>query len=170
MIYIYHDYGGTHTTSIAAAFHLHLLKPSSLPLTSEEVLAVPFFNKLTKKDAGRLLFHGRDSDGHKVYTIGKKSSKLIVPALYDMTLMLFDHFQVDDQIILSNTSPTVPFVMSIGGGLSRGLGIDTLGVPLLIKGTKKCSPLIYDLVVHTKKQALQTTEKVLLLENQHFKI
>ncbi|MGG1687226.1 MULTISPECIES: DUF3189 family protein [Bacillales] len=170
MIYIYHDYGGTHTTSIAAAFHLHLLKPSSLPLTSEEVLAVPFFNKLTKKDAGRLLFHGRDSDGHKVYTIGKKSSKLIVPALYDMTLMLFDHFQVDDQIILSNTSPTVPFVMSIGGGLSRGLGIDTLGVPLLIKGAKKCSPLIYDLVEHTKKQAHQTTEKVLLLENQHFKI
>ncbi|MDO6654764.1 DUF3189 family protein [Anaerobacillus sp. 1_MG-2023] len=51
-----------HTTSIASAFHLRLLKPSSLPLTSEEVLAVPFFNKLTKKDVGRLLLHGRDSD------------------------------------------------------------------------------------------------------------
>ncbi|MCA0173840.1 DUF3189 family protein [Bacillus sp. RAR_GA_16] len=170
MIYIYHDYGGTHTTSLAAAFHLQLLKPSSLPLTSEEVLAVPYFNKLTKKDAGHLLFHGQDADGHKVFTIGKKSSKLIVPALYDMTMMLFEHFQVEDQIILSNTSPTVPFVMSIGGGLSRGLGIDALGVPLLIKGAKKCSPLIYDLVEHTKKQAHQTTDKVLLLDNKLFKI
>ncbi|WP_347551623.1 DUF3189 family protein [Pseudalkalibacillus hwajinpoensis] len=170
MIYIYNDYGGTHTTSLAAAFHLQILKPSTLPLSKEEILAVPFFNKLTKQDAGRLIYHGKDSEGHSVYTIGKKSSKLIVPALRDMSMLLFEHFHVQDRLVFSNTSPTVPFVMSIGGGLSRGLGIDSLGVPLLVKGAKKCSPLIYDLVEHTKRKSHQTEEKVLILENQHFKI
>ncbi|MGO4275701.1 DUF3189 family protein, partial [Paenibacillus sp. TAF58] len=35
MIYIYNDFGGTHTTSLAAAFHLKKLDGSREPTTNE---------------------------------------------------------------------------------------------------------------------------------------
>lgn len=36
MIFIYNDYGGTHTTSMAAAYHLKKL-PTSRTLTKDEI-------------------------------------------------------------------------------------------------------------------------------------
>ena len=38
MIYIYNDYGGTHTTSLAAAYHLKEIEQSERKLTKEEIL------------------------------------------------------------------------------------------------------------------------------------
>lgn len=171
MIFIYNDYGGTHTTSLAAALHLQILKPSSRPFTKEEILAVPFFNKLTKEDFGKLIFHGRDNDGHFVYTLGRKSSKLVVPSLKEFGMVLFEHYQLDERVILSNTSPTVPLSMTFGGFFSRGLKIDSIGVPLLVKGAKQCIDTIYQLVENTKQTSLSPMqEKIIVLENQQFKI
>ncbi|WP_226583509.1 DUF3189 family protein [Halobacillus litoralis] len=170
MIYIYNDYAGTHTTSIAAAYHLGYIKYGQ-QLSNEEVLEIPYFNDLTKNDAGKLIFHGQDNRGDYVYTIGRKNSKYVVPSLKELCLVLFQLFEIHERVIFSNTSPTVPFVMSIGGGLSRGLGIDALGVPLLIRGAHKCHPLIGELVRNTKKVAQDPYgENVVILENNEFKI
>ncbi|WP_079478587.1 DUF3189 family protein [Halobacillus salinus] len=170
MIYIYNDFAGTHTTSIAAAYHLNKLPPN-LPLSKEDILQIPYFNELTTKDAGKLIFHGTDEDDNPVYTIGRRSSKIVVPALKEMCLLLFELCDFEEKIIFSNTSPTVPFMMSIGGLLSRGLGIDSLGVPLLVKGTQKCHSLIQELVEETKRiGAEEQSEKVVVLENKDFHI
>lgn len=169
MIFIYNDYGGTHTTSLAAALHLQILEPTSTPITKDEILSVPFFNKLTKNDFGKLIFHGKDKDGNLVYTIGRKSQKLVVPSLKSFGLLLFDHFKVEERIIFSNTSPTVPKSMSLGGFFSRGLNIDSIGVPLLVMGAKKCIPNISDLVEHTKQMAITSTdEKIVVLDNLEY--
>ncbi|MDQ0270806.1 DUF3189 family protein [Cytobacillus purgationiresistens] len=169
MIFIYNDYGGTHTTALAAAIHLQILNPSSTPLTKEEILGVPFFNKLTKQDFGKLIFHGKDSEGHSVYTIGRKSQKLVIPSLKEFGTLLFDHFNIDERIIFSNTSPTVPLFLSIGGFFSRGLKIDSIGVPFLIKGAQQCIFTINELVENTKKIAdTSTEEKIIVLENKNY--
>ena len=63
MIFIYNDYGGTHTTSLAAAYHLKKI-PTDKVLTKEEIMSVDYFNKLTKHDLGKLIFHGLDEDGN----------------------------------------------------------------------------------------------------------
>ncbi|KOP81856.1 DUF3189 family protein [Cytobacillus solani] len=169
MIFIYNDYGGTHTTSLAAALHLKIISPSSFPLTKEEILAVPYFNKLTKKDFGKLIFHGKDQDGHLVYTIGRKSQKLVVPSLESLGLMFFEHFNIEERLVFSNTSPTVPTIMSFGGFFSRGLGMDAIGVPLLVQGAKKCLNNIYELVETTKQAALISTEdQIVVLDNKQF--
>ncbi|WP_042347418.1 DUF3189 family protein [Bacillus massiliigorillae] len=170
MIYIYNDYGGTHTTSLAAAHHLEILKEPTYKLSTEEVLEVPYFNKLTKSDFGRLIYHGKDSNGDLVYTVGRKRSKLVVPALKDFGSILLNHFNSDEHIIFSNTSPTVPLVMSLGGFFSRGLGIDSIGVPLLVKGAQKCNMNIYKLVEHTKEVAVTRKKRIIVLDNQEFKI
>ncbi|MCG7336431.1 DUF3189 family protein [Sporosarcina sp. ACRSM] len=169
MIYIYNDYGGTHTTSLAAAYHLKELDQSERKLTKEEILSVNYFNKLTKKDSGKIIFHGIDENGDSVYTIGRKSSKLVVPAMKNLILLIQSKHQFQEQIIFSNTSPTVPIAMSIGGFLSRGLKIDILGVPLLVIGAKQCCDNIFRLVENTKRIAQSSKEQVTILDNQEFK-
>ncbi|WP_427127872.1 DUF3189 family protein (plasmid) [Priestia megaterium] len=168
MIFIYNDYGGTHTTSIAAAYHLKKI-PTSRILTKNEILNIDYFNKLTHSDMGKMIFHGVDTEGHSVYTIGRKSSKLVVPALKNLTLLLQDKYQIHEKIVFSNTSPTVPFAMTVGGFLSRGLKIDSIGVPLLIVGAKQCCHNILQLVEHTKHIGNSTNSKVIVLENKCFK-
>ncbi|MET3195708.1 DUF3189 family protein [Bacillus sp. OAE603] len=170
MIYIYNDYGGTHTTSMAAAYHLKQLPQSERKLTSEEIINIEYFNKLTKKDFGKLIFHGKDEDGNSVYTIGRKRNKLLVPALKELTLLLQNNFHFNEKIVFSNTSPTVPIVMSFGGFFSRGLKIDFIGVPLLIIGAKQCCDNIYRLVEHTKHIGHTSfNENVIILDNEMFK-
>ncbi|MGM0922388.1 MAG: DUF3189 family protein [Bacillota bacterium] len=170
MIYIYNDYGGTHTTALAAAYHLKQLPQSERTLTSEEILNVKYFNKLTKKDFGKLIFHGNDEDGNSVYTIGRKRDKLVVPALKELTLLLQNKFHINEKIVFSNTSPTVPIVMSFGGFFSRGLKIDFIGIPLLVKGAKQCCDNVFRLVENTKHVGKTPfNENVIILENEMFK-
>ncbi|MCL6573121.1 MAG: DUF3189 family protein [Bacillus sp. (in: Bacteria)] len=170
MIYIYNDYGGTHTTSLAAAYHLKQLPQSERKLTKDEILNVEFFNKLTKEDFGKLIPHGVDQDGNSVYTVGRKRNKYVVPALKDLSLLLQEKFHFDEKIVFSNTSPTVPLAMSIGGFLSRGLKIDSIGLPLLIIGAKQCCDNIYRLVENTKEVGRTTyAENVIILENKMYK-
>ena len=136
MIFIYNDYGGTHNL-LAAAYHLKKL-PTNRRLTKEEILNVDYFNKLTRADFGKLIFHGIDEDKNSVYTIGRKSNKLVVPALKNLSMVLQEKYQGQEKIIFSNTSPTVPFALTMGGLFSRGLKIDFIGVPFLIVGAKQC--------------------------------
>ncbi|MFI8496693.1 DUF3189 family protein [Peribacillus butanolivorans] len=170
MMYIYNDYGGTHTTSLAAAYHLKQLPQSERKLTSEEILNVKYFNQLTKEDFGKLIFRGTDEEGNSVYTIGHKRNKLVVPALKELTLLLEEKFHFNEKIVFSNTSPTVPIAMSIGGFLSRGLKIDFIGVPLLVIGAKQCCDNIFRLVENTKQIGKAANgEKVIILENEIYK-
>ncbi|MGF3104953.1 DUF3189 family protein [Rossellomorea sp. DUT-2] len=168
MIYIYNDFGGTHTTSLAAAYHLHILKPSHSPLTKNDILNIPYFNQLTKKEAGQILFRGMDEENNPVYTIGRRSSKYVVPALTDLSNILLSRYGEREKIIISNTSPTVPPLMTAGGFLSRELGIDSIGVPLLVKGAQQCHDLIYYLVTETKQVAKASHEQVVVLENEKY--
>jgi hypothetical protein len=170
VIYIYNDYGGTHTTSLAAAYHLKQLPQSEVKLTKDEILNVKYFNKLSKQDFGKLIFHGIDDEGHSVYTIGRKRNKYVVPAMKEIILLLQEKFQADEKIVFSNTSPTVPLLMSLGGFFSRGLKIDFIGVPLLVKGAKQCCDNIFRLVENTKRVGSTTfNENVIILENEMYK-
>lgn len=167
LIYIYNDYGGTHTTSLAAAYHLNKL-PINQKLTKEEILRVSYFNKLTKHDLGKLIFHGNDEDGNAVYTIGRRNNKYVVPAIQEFAALLLERNQLDEKIVISNTSPTVPLIMSVGGFLARGLNINFLGEPLLVAGAKQCCEKINRLVEETKKMSHTMTAKVIVLENKKF--
>ncbi|KAA9018027.1 DUF3189 family protein [Niallia endozanthoxylica] len=171
MIFIYHDFAGTHSTSLAAACHLKLLTPTKRKLTREEILAVPYFNKLTKKDVGKLIFHGKDEEGNEVYTVARRRFKQAAPLLLDFYLLLENKYEFKDKLVLSNTSPTVPLAMTFGGMFSRGLKIDVIGVPLLVKGAQQSSEVVFKLVEHTKQAARKETEKnVIILDNKNFKV
>lgn len=168
MIYIYNDFGGTHTTALAAAYHLKKLSADH-QLTKEEILAVPYFNQLNASDMGKIIFHGIDEEGNSVYTVGRGTSKHMQAAFKNLSLLLQEKYDGHEKIIFSNTSPTVPFAMTIGGLFSRWLKIDFIGVPLLVSGAKQCCQDILRVVAHTKDTGKTTREKVTVLKNKSFK-
>ncbi|PZE21582.1 DUF3189 family protein [Paenibacillus xerothermodurans] len=168
MLFIYNDFAGTHTTVLAAAYHLQKLDPTREP-TREEILACHNFNKLAFSDRGKLYFHGIDEDGNKVYTMGRGISTILVPGIYNLIDMLIEEKAINEKIILSDTSPTVPFRMRCGGLLSLWMKIDVLGVPLLVAGARQAYQVIAQLVRHTKNTANTTTSQLVMLENKQFK-
>lgn len=150
MIFIYHDYGGTHTTSIAASIHIGLLPKDRVP-TKNEILNTPYFDKLSYKDMGSLILRGTDRWGNKVFTVGKGTSKALLPAMQNLTSILKNEWGGKDEVVFINTSPTVPFVMTMGGFTSRALKIKFIGRPLLVAGTKQTYFKIVNLVKSSLK-------------------
>lgn len=167
MIYIYNCYGGTHSSSIASAIHLKKLPLDRTP-TRKEILEVDYFNKLTYADMGKIIYRGIDEDGNKVFSIGRGTSKVLIPGLENLVKILYDECGLNEKIIFSNMSPAVPIAMTFGGFFSRGLGIHFIGVPLLVIGAKQAYSKIVSMVNHTKKSAMETNNPVLVLKNEGF--
>lgn len=168
LIFIYNDFGGTHSTSLAAAYHLKKLS-SNQKLSAKDILDVPYFNKLSTSDKGRFIFHGKDENGNRVFTIGRHSSDIAVTSMVNLSRLFNEEFNLNEKIIFSDTSPTVPFPMTIGGFLSRVLKVDFLGVPLLIWGAKIAYKDIVELVNNTILISGTSSETVVQLDNKQFK-
>lgn len=150
MIYIYNCYGGTHSSSLASAIHLGKLPPDRVP-SGREILETDYFNKLCYKDMGSIIFRGTDAEGNKVYTVGRGTSRVLIPCMKNLVMLLVKESKLDERIVFSNMSPTVPPSMTLGGFFSRGLGMDFIGVPLLVEGAKQAYFRIAELVNLTRK-------------------
>jgi len=123
MIFIYNCYGGTHSSSLASAVHLKKLPRNRIP-SAEEILNVDYFNRLTSKDMGKFIYRGTDDEGNKVYSMGRGTSKVLIPCLKNLIELLNSECGLKERIILSNMSPAVPPVMTVGGFLSRKMHLD----------------------------------------------
>ena len=148
MIIIYNCYGGTHSSILASAIHLKKLPKDRTP-TKKEILDTDYFNKLTYKDMGRLIFHGLDAHGNKIFTIGRGTSKALVPAMRNLAIALCRDKNIGESFLFVNCSPTVHPLMTIGGFFSRGLHLDFIGVPFLTAGVRLTYYNITDLVERT---------------------
>jgi len=114
MVIIYNCYGGTHSSILASAVHLKKLPSDRVP-SKQEILSLEYFNKLTYKDMGRLIFHGTDEEGNRVYTIGRGTSKALIPAMRNLAIELYRQSAIKEGFAFINCSPTVPLTMTIGG-------------------------------------------------------
>jgi uncharacterized protein DUF3189 len=144
---IYHDVGGTHSTVAAAAIHLHMLPMNRTPSASE-ILDLSLFDKLEKKDQGRLIFHGKDEYNHSIYTISRQYyGPLVTNAIKTVCPMIN---QNEKEILCINTSPAVNTLMRIGGGSSRRFGLVAFGRPIVTYGTIQAYPKIAEIVKKVK--------------------
>lgn len=135
MIFLYNCYGGTHSSSLASAIHLGDLPADRIPL-KEEILRTAYFDTLKYKDMGRIIYRGIDRWGNKVYTMGRGTSKVIIPAFEHLIDLMKTECGLSEEIVLVNSSPIVPPLMTMGGFLSRGLHLRFLGRPLLALGAQ----------------------------------
>lgn len=169
MIYIYNCYGGTHSSSLASEIHLKRLPVDRKP-TKEEILNARYFNKLGYQDMRKLILRGTDDEGNKVFTLGRGTTKTLIPFLENFIKLMHDECGFTEKFILSNMSPTVPPSMTMGGFLSRGMGIDFAGVPLLVKGAKQAYDRIIQIVHRTREKARSFEGTVLVLDNKDMQV
>ncbi|QXM06861.1 DUF3189 family protein [Crassaminicella indica] len=144
---IYHDVGGTHSTIIAASIHLHRLPINRLP-TKDEILSIPLFDRLEKKDIGRLIYHGNDEYNNSVYTLSRQYAPHLAVNSIKTVLDMINKDQ--REALCVDTSPAVNNIMRIGGGSSRRLGLVAFGRPIVTYGTIKAYPKIIEIVKKTK--------------------
>lgn len=163
MIIIYNCYGGTHSSILTSAVHLGLLPSDRVP-SKKEILSTEYFNMLRYKDMGRLIFHGVDEYGNKVYTIGRGTSRALVPAMRNLTLEMHKLYNVNEGFAYVNTSGTVPVQMTLGGFFSRGLKIDFIGVPLLAIGAQHTYKNIIALSQKTKQLCLEKPDNCFIID------
>ncbi len=164
MIYIYNDFGGTHTSQLAASYHLGSLDATREP-TREEILETPLFDRLNYGDRGKLYFRGADENGNSVYTVGRGRSKVLIPGMIHLVEALVRQGALTERVVMSNTSNTVPWVMSVGGLTSRWLKLRGIGEPLLVIGAKQAYREIAELVHRTKAAGTSATAPVVILDN-----
>lgn len=163
MIIVYNCYGGTHSSILTSAVHLGILPTNRIP-SKQEIINTEYFNSLQYKDMGRLIFHGIDEYGNKIYTIGRGTSKALIPALRNLTLEMHRLFGINEGFAYVNTSGTVPIAMTLGGFFSRGLKIDFIGVPLLAVGAQQAYNKIIALSQKTKQLCLEKSDDCFLID------
>lgn len=147
---IYHCVGGTHSSAIASAIHLGML-PNNRVATREEILNIPYFDTLTKKEYGRIILRGIDEYGNHVYTLSRQFyPHIIIPSLMDLCIILTGD---TSKIIFVDMAPAINLVMKIGGFLSRRVGVVSIGRPIVVAGTQWAYMDIVGIVNQTKKEA-----------------
>lgn len=149
MIIIYRCYGGTHSSVMAASIHLELLPGDRKP-AGKELLALPYFDRQNGADFGKIFYMGKDTKGHKIFIMGCKNAGYIV----EQALINFCMIKgIDpDEVMFVDTVPCLNILMKVGGFISRGLHLVTLGRLFLIPGCRIAFNKIEKVVSRVKNE------------------
>lgn len=147
---IYHCFGGSHSSVLAAALHLGLINKDRLPSPSE-LMALPYFDKTNNDDFGSIRLVGNDEFGNQIYVLGKRSMGNRYAAMLEGVAELLGG---REQLLTVNCMNKVNWSMKIGGFTSRRIGAVALGRPILEKGTTEAFFKLVNLVEITRLKAM----------------
>lgn len=133
---VYFDYGGSHTSVLAACIHAGKLTPDQGPDT-KALMDLPYLDKTTPEDFGKIKYIGTDEKGHEIYSLGTKSLKP-GPILKDLAELQ----GISDQFAFFRTTTMVNNILRVGGFLSRSASLPSIGRPLVMSGLKKSYPQV----------------------------
>ena len=142
---VYHCFGGTHTSAVAAAIHLGRLPRDRIP-RPDELLQLPLFDRVPPSGWGQLTELGQDRAGHRVFVMGRGPGGAATVRALLSGFRLAGGPAANDGLLLVDTLRAANWWMRIGGYLSRRMGLVRLGRPLVIWGTQKAYPQLVRLV------------------------
>ncbi|MGI6413728.1 MAG: DUF3189 family protein [Syntrophomonadaceae bacterium] len=145
---VYFDFGGSHSSVLAA--NIHTGQIGTTPPFKEQIMALPYFDKTTPSDFGKLKYVGDDPQDNQVYALGTKQSDCL-----NVLEGLVDLMEIGDRFVFADTMPYVNLTMRIGGWISRALALTSIGRPIVLQGTKDIFPHLVGLVERTKLQIAQ---------------
>lgn len=146
---VYCCYGGTHSSPVAAAIHLGWLPRDRVP-TRDELMAVPFFDRMTSADRGRVMLAGVDALGREVFVLGRGAEARGIPAAVASGWALAGG--AADGLVFVDTLRCVNWFMRIGGFLSRGAGWTRVGRPIVLYGTQRAYKALLRLVEKVERE------------------
>lgn len=147
---IYHCYGGTHSSVLTAAVHTGLLASDEVP-APERLLSLPFYDKQDGTGCGRIRFFGLDEAGNEIFILGRRRYEQVP----EMVFCGLQHtFGLETPLKLVNAATTLNWQMKVGGYLSRGLGLESIGRLLVTWGSRRAYPRAIDLVEATREEVL----------------
>ena len=130
---IYHCYGGTHSSVVAASIHTGLLPEKTLP-DQQDLLNIELFDMVHQIKHGKLHYFGMDTLQHEVYSCGMKSSSDIVMTAMKDLLQQYG-YNPNEELYFVDTLHCVNISMRVGGYMSQRLNLTSLGRPLVLHGT-----------------------------------
>lgn len=145
-IILYHCFGGTHSSIIAANLHLGRLSWQKLP-KREELLALPHFDRLQGEERGLIFPHDHDEGGNLICSVSRRSE----PVLLENLLRSYSRLLGVDLVLVNALSP-LGSVARVGGFLSRRWGVVGLGRALLLQDCLRAYPRFLELVGNTRLQ------------------
>lgn len=146
---LYHCYGGTHSSILAAAMHTGMLAPNEVP-TPDRLLSLPLYDQQDDNDYGRIHYYGRDpAGGYPVYVVGRRKhgaeTEMVVAALHSA-------FGLREVLKVVDPTPTLNPAMQLGGFLSRAVGLRSVGRLLVTWGSRMAYPKVTALVDEVRKE------------------
>lgn len=149
---VYHCYGGTHSSVLAAALHTGVISHRRPP-EGDRLTNLPFFDTQDGGNHGKLYFFGKDECGNKVYILGRRRD---VEAL---TLILNGAVNGNpaQRVLFVNALPCVPLLLKVGGYISRRLKLTRVGRPLIYAGLRRAYPCLRELVYRVKLETYETS-------------
>ncbi|MBM7613544.1 hypothetical protein JOC73_000052 [Alkaliphilus hydrothermalis] len=149
---IYHCVGGAHSSVLATAIHLNKLPMENKP-TVDDILNIPYFDNMTIRDRGKIMFRGTDEMGNCIYNLSRQFvPHLAIPLIEDTWRLLNGH--CDDLMIISTLS-TVNFLMKLGGFTSRRMNWVRFGRPIVARGSLQAYFDVVKIVEETKTKLRQ---------------
>lgn len=146
---IYHCVGGAHSSVVATAIHLNRLPIDKKP-SAEDILNISYFDTITRRDRGKIIFRGIDEKGHRIYNMGRQFiPHFVIPVIKDTWNMLDGN---PDDLLLVSTMDSVNFLMRLGGMTSRRLNWVSFGRPIVTHGVIQTYFNIVKIVEETKKR------------------
>ena len=152
----YHCYGSSHSSVVAAAIHCGYLPKDRIPTTTE-LLNTPHYDRTMTRDLGTPFLIGRDPLGYEVYILGRKSAAQLIENLIPSVLKYYGY--PPQKILLVNALERLHLLTTVGGTLSRGLGLITIGRPLTIWGIKMSYFNFVELVDSVQKGLLSRSRE-----------
>lgn len=146
---VFHCYGGTHASPVAAALYLGRLDELRRP-SLRQLMRLALFDRVPPRDFGRLIPVGTDQSGNQVYVLGCGSNpRIVLDALAGFTRLLGED---PSQLLLADVVPCINLPMRIGGFTSRSLGWVRFGRPLVAWGTQLAFPKLVALAQDTRRR------------------
>lgn len=145
---IYHCFGGSHSSVLAANIHVGNLSSQRFP-TYKELFNLPYFDRTTNDDFGIIKLVGFDEWGNQVYSLGQmhlgRRFHPVIESLITIT-------GTREHIVLMGTMPHVNVLMMAGGNLSRKRSLPEMGRPILYLGTRLAYPSLLKVVRRVKDE------------------
>lgn len=151
---IYHCFGGSHSSVTIASIHLGWLNKGKLP-SSEDLMALPYYDKTCDDDFGSIHYMGTDELGNEVYVLGKKS---LGDRFSRLLMGVAEILYKEDQLLAVNVMNHVNWGMKLGGFSSRRINLPFFGRPVVIWGTRKAFGSMVKLVEITRLRILSNQQ------------